>query len=130
MKYLTYTHSRQFGGYKIPISIQSGYIRSYCLANNISFVIPKTEYCLSNCYGSLINMINKYSCEQDLTIIMTSVYMLQESKKINEEAIGILKRSNIKYSCILEGINCSYEDVMIKLQEFYEYNNIALSSPV
>jgi len=130
MIYLTYTHSRRFGGYNIPITIQTCYIRDYCKKNAIAFRIPRTEYCIGGCYSSLINMIAKRKLDKNVTVIMCSVYMLEEAKDLAEELQDLLSDQDIVYDCILEGLRMNYQEVRRYLTECNKFNKLALGGQI
>lgn len=125
MIYQTYTHSRRFGSYNIPIAVQSCFIRDYCKKSEIPFVLPRTEYCIKNCYSSLINMISEHNSTEKLVIIISSIYMLEEASNMNDDKQEILSNSNVIYNCVLENKSVNYQQAKDFLTECSIYNNIA-----
>ena len=107
MKYLTYTMPRKFGGYSIPIAMQSCFIKSYCSARSIPFALPLTECAFPDSFSAMHNFICN-TTSNDVTIIAASIFVfkglpheliqLAYSRSINIHLIGCLELENLDIS--------------------------------
>ena len=69
-----YVTSRGFGGYVIPVPLQSLALRDYCFRNGMNYVLPVNENCFPNSYMVLEGLIKDLSSYEGL--IMYSMRML------------------------------------------------------
>ena len=100
MTIVNYVHSCPFGPYKIPISIQSVFLRDYCNKLNLPFSLPLTEYCLSGSYFSLFNHIRDLSLDS-LIIICPSIYIFSNLDRLSPLFI-LLMDHHVIIHCVLE----------------------------
>ena len=100
--YIFYTMPRAFGGYVIPISIQSSYLRDYCQKNNIPFSLPTTELCVSGSFDHLLKILQVSGVSDILMIV--SLFALEgfdfDDKLPDIEVFGILENKTLKLSQI------------------------------
>lgn len=69
-----YVTSRGFGGYVIPVPLQSLALRDYCSRKGMIYVLPVNENCFPNSYMVLEGLIKDLSAYEG--VIMYSMSML------------------------------------------------------
>ena len=110
-----YTTPRSFGGFQIPITLQSTTLRNYCEKNNLIFHLHVVENQIPNTYLVLEALVEKAT--QYDGIAMCSVSMLPSD---GEYRRSIVKRI-LKLGCALhftfEQIVISSVDQIAELEE-------------
>ena len=110
-----YTTPRPFGGFQIPITLQSTTLRNYCEKNNLIFHLHVVENQIPNTYLVLEALVEKASYYDG--IAMCSVSMLPNDR---EYRCTILKRV-LEQGCALhftfEQIVISSSDQLVELEE-------------
>lgn len=101
-KLFTYSLPRPFFGMKIPIPVQSAYLRDYCVRNGFEFSLPLVEICKKNCYFLLIRALESGKGNNH-SIGLTSVLMLPGNDPDLLETIIKIDQS-IKWHFPLENI--------------------------
>ncbi|MAQ88914.1 MAG: hypothetical protein CMM03_03570 [Rhodopirellula sp.] len=130
MTYLTYVHSRPFGPYIIPISVQSTFLKSYCESNLITYSLPVTEYTIPYCYFSLSRLLEDQSfSENEIVLLVTSMYIFQELS-YPMSAYQSLSMNNIPICCVLERFTADIDGVMSQLEQTAYYDSLANQSAV
>ena len=134
MKILTYTHSRPFGPYTIPISVQSVFLRSYCMNQKLEFYLPTTEYSIKNCYASLNSIIKQncclgYPCVLEFELLTTSIYIFEELDE-DSALYHELLQLKLEIHCVLEGVKMRLPEIKKLLKSAQVYNCLAIESPV
>ena len=130
MTYLTYVHSRPFGPYIIPISVQSTFLKSYCESNLITYSLPVTEYTIPYCYFSLSRLLEDQSfSENEIVLLVTSMYIFQELSD-SMSAYQSLSMNNIPICCVLERFTADIDGVMSQLEQTAYYDSLANQSAV
>ena len=130
MTHLTYVHSRPFGPYTIPISVQSTFLKSYCESNLITYSLPVTEYTIPFCYFSLVRLLEDQPCStNEIVLLVTSMYIFQELSD-SMSAYQLLSMNNIAICCVLERFTSDIDGVMSQLEQTAYYDNLASQSAV
>jgi sporadic carbohydrate cluster protein (TIGR04323 family) len=99
-----YTTPRSFGGFQIPITLQSTTLRTYCEKNNLIFHLHVVENQIPNTYlvlEALVEKANQYD-----GIAMCSVSMLPNNR---EHRRSIVERI-LKQGCAL---HFTFEQIVI-----------------
>ena len=111
----SYTTPRSFGGFQIPITLQSTTLRNYCEKNNLIFHLHVVENQIPNTYLVLEALVEHAS--QYEGILMCSVSMLPIDREYRR---SIVKRL-LKQGCVLhftfEQIVISSVDQLAELEE-------------
>ena len=100
----TYTTPRSFGGFQIPITLQSATLRNYCEKNNLIFHLHVVENQIPNTYlvlEALVEKANQYD-----GIAMCSVSMLP----IDREHRRLIVKRILEQGCAL---HFTFEQVVI-----------------
>lgn len=130
MNLITYNHSRQFGPYIIPISIQSSYLRMYCSNNNLTFSLPLTEYCVKNSYFALSQrvsaVLNIRKAEERITILTSSIYVFAEIEP-DSTLFRLLDSPDIALIGILENFHGNIECCINLLTDIDRFHNLVHS---
>ena len=110
-----YTTPRSFGGFQIPITLQSTTLRNYCEKMNLVFHLHVVENQIPNTYlvlESLVEKANHYD-----GIVMCSVSMLPGDPKIRQ----MITRRVLEQACLLhftfEQLVVSSLDQLAELEE-------------
>lgn len=117
MKPYTYTMPRSFGGFTIPISIQSCFMRNYCQNKGWEYKLPQTEICIKDCYQVFWEYIHSdVNC--DLHILICSIFVIDgiahKSKILNNE---LKRRRNIYIYSALENSKMNLREAMEYIDE-------------
>ncbi len=99
-----YTTPRSFGGFQIPITLQSTTLRNYCEKNNLIFHLHVVENQIPNTYLVLEALVEK--ANQYEGIAMCSLSMLPIDR---EYQLSIVKRI-LKQGCAL---HFTFEQIVI-----------------
>jgi len=130
MNLITYNHSRPFGPYIIPISIQSSYLRMYCSNNNLTFSLPLTEYCVKNSYFALSQrvsaVLNIRKAEERITILTSSIYVFAEIEP-DSTLFRLLDSPDIALIGILENFHGNIECCINLLTDIDRFHNLVHS---
>ena len=114
MKFFTYTMPRSFGGFSIPISIQSCYMRNYCNNNGWEYSLPETELCVKGSFKALWSHLKKNK-NDDTHILVCSLFVFDgldnESQEFKDEIK--LERNVYIYSAL--------ENTILLLEEAIQY---------
>ena len=87
-----YIVPRPFGGFNIPISIQSIYLKDYSIRNKYTFTLPTVEMTTSNSFIKLESML-KSGFNDRLDISIVSLFVLPvENMLILEKKIYLHRR--------------------------------------
>lgn len=130
MTLVSYTHSRAFGCYNVPISMQSAYLKSFCKSKGLRFALPLTEYCIKGCYSALLGRLHSLHAlgdeSESVTVVATSIYIFAEVAK-SGNVYSMLSRDNIMIVGVLEAFQGSIARCLEELGRLNEYNAIVAS---
>ena len=113
-----YIVPRPFGGFNIPISIQSIYLKDYSLRNKYTFTLPTVEMTTSNSFIKLESML-KSGFHDSLDISIVSLFVLPvENMLILEKVFSDYKNNNnIKLHILLEKKILSVGELLMWAQD-------------
>ena len=130
MTLVCYTHSRTFGCYNVPISMQSTYLKSFCKGKGLRFALPVTEYCIKDCYSALLGKLHSLHASGDgngsVTVVAASIYIFAEVHK-SGNVFSMLSRDNTTIVGVLEGFQGSIAKCLEELERFNEFNALVAS---
>jgi sporadic carbohydrate cluster protein (TIGR04323 family) len=119
-----YTTPRTFGGFQIPITLQSTTLRNYCEKNNLVFHLHVVENQIPNTYLVLEALVEK-ACHYD-GIVMCSVSMLPGDRQYRRSVV----ERTLKQGCAL---HFTFEQIVISsvdhIAEFEELLSLIDLSP-
>ena len=119
-----YTTPRAFGGFQIPITMQSTNLRNYCEKNGLVFHLHVVENQIPNTYlvlESLVEKADKYD-----GIVMCSVSMLPGDPSIRKSIVTRILEQGCKLHFTFEQIVVSSPEELAGLEELISL--VALST--
>lgn len=121
IKLFTYALPRSFNGQNIPISVQSAFLRDYCLRNGYNFTLPTVEICVENSYYVLLRNLFLRRHNQ-LDIGLTSILILpsNDSRLLND-ILQINPLANWHF--VLEGLVLNRDEILLWFENFHYLNS-------
>ena len=110
-----YTTPRTFGGFQIPITMQSTTLRNYCEKNNLIFHLHVVENQIPNTYLVLEALVEKASHYDG--IAMCSVSMLPTDREYRDSIIKQILWQGCALHFTFEQIVISSTDQLAELEE-------------
>ena len=110
-----YTTPRSFGGFQIPITLQSTTLRNYCEKNNLIFHLHVVENQIPNTYLVLEALVEK--ANQYEGIAMCSVSMLPIDPEYQRSIVKRILQQGCALHFTFEQIVISSADQIAELEE-------------
>ena len=110
-----YTTPRSFGGFQIPITMQSTTLRNYCEKNNLIFHLHVVENQIPNTYLVLEALVEKASHYDG--IAMCSVSMLPTDRKYRRSIVERILEQGCALHFTFEQIVISSVAQLVELEE-------------
>ena len=119
-----YTTPRSFGGFQIPITMQSTNLRKYCEKNGLIFHLHVVENQIPNTYLVLESLVEKADSYDG--IVMCSVSMLPNDPLIRKSVVTRILEQGCKLHFTFEQIVVSSLEELVELEELVSL--VALST--
>ena len=119
-----YTTPRSFGGFQIPITMQSTNLRNYCEKNGLIFHLHVVENQIPNTYLVLESLVEK--ADNYDGIVMCSVSMLPNDPQIRKSIVTRILKQGCKLHFTFEQIVVSSLKELAELEELISL--VALST--
>ena len=119
-----YTTPRSFGGFQIPITMQSTNLRNYCEKNSLTFHLHVVENQIPNTYLVLESLVEKADSYDG--IVMCSVSMLPNDPRIRKSVVTRILEQGCKLHFTFEQIIVSSLEELAELEELVSL--VALST--
>ena len=119
-----YTTPRSFGGFQIPITMQSTNLRNYCEKNGLIFHLHVVENQIPNTYLVLESLVEKADSYDG--IVMCSVSMLPNDPQIRKSIVTRILKQGCKLHFTFEQIVVSSLKELAELEELISL--VALST--
>ena len=119
-----YTTPRSFGGFQIPITMQSTNLRNYCEKNALIFHLHVVENQIPNTYLVLESLVEK--ADNYDGIVMCSVSMLPNDSQIRKSVVTRILEQGCKLHFTFEQIVVSSLEELAELEELVSL--VALST--
>ena len=119
-----YTTPRPFGGFQIPITMQSTNLRTYCEKNGLVFHLHVVENQIPNTYLVLESLVEKADAYEG--IVMCSVSMLPNDSVIRKSIITRILEQGCTLHFTFEQIVVSSLEDLTELEELVSL--VALST--
>ena len=119
-----YTTPRSFGGFQIPITMQSTNLRNYCEKNGLVFHLHVVENQIPNTYLVLESLVEK--ADNYDGIVMCSVSMLPNDPLIRKSVVTRILEQGCKLHFTFEQIVVSSLEELAGLEELVSL--VALST--
>ena len=110
-----YTTPRSFGGFQIPITMQSTTLRNYCEKNNLIFHLHVVENQIPGTYLVLEALVKK--AYQYDGIAMCSVSMLPNDREYRRSVVERILEQGCALHFTFEQIVISSSDQLVELEE-------------
>ena len=110
-----YTTPRSFGGFQIPITMQSTNLRNYCEKNDLVFHLHVVENQIPNTYLVLESLVEKADSYDG--IVMCSVSMLPNDPRIRKSVVTRILEQGCKLHFTFEQIVVSSLEELAELEE-------------
>ena len=110
-----YTTPRAFGGFQIPITMQSTTLRNYCEKNNLIFHLHVVENQISGTFLVLEALVEKAG--QYDGIAMCSVSMLPNDREYRRSIVERILEQGCALHFTFEQIVISSVDQLVELEE-------------
>ena len=119
-----YTTPRSFGGFQIPITMQSSNLRNYCEKNGLVFHLHVVENQIPNTYLVLESLVEKAAGYDG--IVMCSMSMLPNDPLIRKSVVTRILEQGCKLHFTFEQIVVSSLEELVELEELVSL--VALST--
>ena len=119
-----YTTPRSFGGFQIPITMQSTNLRNFCEKNGLIFHLHVVENQIPNTYLVLESLVEK--ADNYDGIVMCSVSMLPNDPLIRKSVVTRILEQGCKLHFTFEQIVVSSIEELVELEELVSL--VALST--
>ncbi len=119
-----YTTPRSFGGFQIPITMQSTNLRNYCEKNGLIFHLHVVENQIPDTYLVLESLVEKADIYDG--IVMCSVSMLPSDLAIRKSIVTSILEQGCKLHFTFEQIVVSSLEELAELEELVSL--VALST--
>ena len=123
-----YVTSRPFGGYAIPVPVQSLVLRDYCQRKSFVYVLPANENNFPHSYLVLEGMIENLADFDG--IVMCSMHMLPQRAERRRQMIAKVLGQGCSIHLVLEGIVIATPADAERLEELIQLSQIAGQAPV
>ena len=122
--YRGYVTSRSFGGYSIPVPLQSLALRDYCVRNKMVYILPVNENCFPHSYMVLEGLIQDLSSFQGL--IMYSMKMLPQLASRRLKIYNKIFEQNCTMHLVLENIIISSLNDVKNLEDLVLFDQLSV----
>ena len=110
-----YTTPRSFGGFQIPITMQSTSLRNYCEKNGLTFHLHVVENQIPNTYLVLESLVEKADSYDG--IVMCSVSMLPSDPTIRRSVVTRVLEQGCRLHFTFEQLIVSSLEQLADLEE-------------
>ena len=121
-----YVTSRNFGGFSIPVPLQSLALRDYCQRSGAIYVLPVNENCFQHSYMVLESLV------LDLTefsgVVLYSMRMLPLQKQRRLRIYSQILAQGCSIHMVLENIIMDSSQAVNSLEELLTYEYLSSKS--
>jgi sporadic carbohydrate cluster protein (TIGR04323 family) len=121
--YRGYVTARSFGGFLIPVPLQSLALRDYCNRNGMIYVLPVNENCFQHSYMVLEGMIQDLSAFRG--VVMYSMRMLPQRATRRMNVYQKILKQDCSLHLVLEDFVVSSLSDVEKLEEFVLFDQLS-----
>jgi len=118
-----YVTSRSFGGFSIPVPLQSLALRDYCQRHNAVYVLPVNENCFPHSYMVLESLMRNLKGYGGL--VMYSIRMLPLNEKRRHTIYSDLIKQKCSMHFVLEDIILDTVETIHQVDELLMYEKLA-----
>ena len=125
--YRGYVTSRPFGGYAIPVPVQSLVLRDYCQRSGYVYVLPVNENIFPHSYLVLEGMIQELARYEG--VVMCSIHMLPKRLERRRRILQMILEQGCTLHIVLEGIVLKSHEELARLEELIALSQVAANLP-
>jgi sporadic carbohydrate cluster protein (TIGR04323 family) len=125
--YRGYVTSRPFGGYSIPVPVQSLVLRDYCQRKGFVYVLPVNENIFPHSYLVLEGMIGDLSRFEG--VLMCSMHMLPQKSARRRRIFETVLAQGCAMHFVLEGLIVETPSDAERIEELIQFAQIAAHAP-
>jgi sporadic carbohydrate cluster protein (TIGR04323 family) len=126
--YRGYVTSRGFGGYVIPVPVQSLVLRDYCARHGLLYVLPVNENIFPASYMVLEGMIENLAGFEG--VVMCSMHMLPRRPERRQHIYDRILGQGCALRCALEDIAITAPTDLHKIEELLMLSAITAREPL
>jgi sporadic carbohydrate cluster protein (TIGR04323 family) len=119
--------SRGFGGYVIPVPIQSLVLRDYCARQNLLYGLPVNENIFPGSYMVLEGLVRNLDGFEG--VVMCSLHMLPTRPERRRPILQQLLDQGCSLHCVIEGLVIRTEQDLVAAEELLQLNDLAMRAP-
>ena len=125
--YRGYVTSRPFGGYIIPVPVQSLVLRDYCQRKGYVYVLPVNENSFPHSYLVLEGMI--LNLADFAGVLMCSMHMLPQTAKRRRTIFDTILTQHCSVHLVLEGLVVETLQDVEKVEELIRFTQTVAQAP-
>jgi sporadic carbohydrate cluster protein (TIGR04323 family) len=122
-----YVSSRPFGGFSIPVPLQSLALRDYCARRGSVYVLPLNENIFPNSYMVLEGMVEDLAGFEG--VVMYSMHMLPERAERRAAIYSRIIQQGCRLHVVLEDITIGKAGDADRLEELLVLARMAAAAP-
>lgn len=126
--YRGYVTSRKFGGYSIPVPLQSLALRDYCARKGMLYVLPVNENMFPHSYMVLEGLIEDMAAFEG--VLMCSMHMLPQRLDRRRHIYKRLLDQNCSLHLVLEDLVITRESDINKIEELIRFSQLASQATI
>lgn len=117
-----YVTSRGFGGYAIPVPVQSLVLRDYCARKKFLYVLPVNENVFPHSYMVLEGLVESLSRYDG--VLMCSMHMLPQRTERRRRLVGRILEQGASLHLVLEDMIVGAPADLERLEELMQLNQL------
>ena len=121
--YRGYVTSRGFGGYVIPVPVQSLVLRDYCARKKLLYVLPVNENMFPHSYMVLDGLIENLEAYDG--VLMCSMHMLPERPERRRRVVECILDQGATLHFVLEDIVVAGRGDLGRVEELLSLSRLA-----
>lgn len=125
--YRGYVTSRPFGGYAIPVPVQSLVLRDYCQRKGFVYVLPVNENSFPHSYLVLEGMIHDLAAFEG--VLMCSMHMLPQRAERRRAIFDTILGQGCSIHLVLEGMVMEIPEDVEKVEELIQFTQVVAQAP-
>ena len=110
-----YVTHKEFGGMRIPVTVQNLVLRDYAARNGLMFKLSFNEYAFDNCYVQLDGLLKTLPTLEG--IVMCSLFMLPPSRERRQKIYEAVIQHQASLHLIFESLVIRGEDDIARAEE-------------
>jgi sporadic carbohydrate cluster protein (TIGR04323 family) len=121
--YRGYVSSRGFGGYVIPVPVQSLALRDYCSRKGKIYVLPVNENSFPHSYMVLEGIIAELAAFEG--IVMCSIHMLPQRPQRRKDIYSKVLDQSCSLHFVIEGLQIASHEQIQRVEDLLVFSRLA-----